>query len=493
MIPTCLIPVLLVFALLALEGCAEVGPVAITTGQGDIAGEVTTDSVILQSRLTTGTALVEGDLSGAEGVAHFEVATSPDFSDVIRSAWLEATSQDDFIVKVKIEGLDAGTQYHYRLRYGPNEQRTRTGPTRTFRTLPGRDTATEVSFVVVTGMNYFAFHERSGRAYTGPDKSLGYPALETILDMRPAFFVATGDNVYYDVPAERAARTPTEMRQKWHEQFVQPRFVDPFSEIPTYWEKDDHDYRYNDCDNTTDAEPSADLGAAMFREQVPVADPADPSPVTYRTHSISRDLQIWLTEGRDYRSPNMMSDGPEKTLWGIEQREWLQRSLLESDATFKILISPTPMIGPDDAKQAGHLAEGHDDIKRDNHADPEGFDDERDAFFQWLLDNGFLDKHFYIVCGDRHWQYHSIHPTGFEEFSSGALVDGNSRLGRNPGDPESTDPDAIIEQPFTSAELTGGFLHITVTPGREPSTAFRFFDEKGELLHEVRKVARETF
>lgn len=42
--------------------------------------------------------------------------------------------------------------------------------------------------------------------------------------------------------------------------------------------------------------------------------------------------------------------------------------------------------------------------------------------------------------GDRHWQYHSIRPDGFEEFSVGVLVDRNSRLGRKPGDPESTDP-----------------------------------------------------
>ena len=283
---------------------------------------------------------------------------------------------------------------------------------------------------------------------------------------------------------------PPELRQKWHEQFVQPRYSDLFAEVPTYWEKDDHDYRFNDCDNTTDATPSPELGAAMFLEQVPVVDPADPDPVTYRTHRISRDLQIWLTEGRDYRSPNMMPPGPEKTLWGLEQRAWLQRTLLESDATFKILISPTPLIGPDDARQAGRLAEGHDAIKRDNHSDPEGFQDERDAFFQWLLDNGFLEKHVYIVTGDRHWQYHSIHPAGFEEFSSGALVDANSRLGRNPGDPESTDPDATIIQPFTSAEPTGGFLHVTVVPGSDPTLVFRFFDENGALLHEVRKVAQ---
>ena len=31
-----------------------------------------------------------------------------------------------------------------------------------------------------------------------------------------------------------------------------------------------------------------------------------------------------------------MPDGPDKTMWGVEQRAWLERTLLESDATFKI-------------------------------------------------------------------------------------------------------------------------------------------------------------
>ena len=218
---------------------------------------------------------------------------------------------------------------------------TTTGPTRTFKTLDGPEASTEVSFVAVTGMNYHRFHHAPNRAYTDPDKDLGYPALETILESKPDFFVATGDNVYYDIPYEGRAETAAGMRKKWHEQLVQPRYVDLFAEVPTYWEKDDHDSRYNDSDNTSDAEPSPELGAAIFLEQVPVADPSSSSPVTYRTHRINKLLQIWLTEGRDYRSPNMMEPGPDKSLWGEEQREWLERTLLESDATFKILISPT--------------------------------------------------------------------------------------------------------------------------------------------------------
>ena len=462
-------------------------PIIITNGQGEIAGEVTADSVILHSRLTTEAVIVDGDVPGAPGVARFELANAETFAGATPSPWLEAIPERDFIVKAKMDGLTPGTRYYYRLRFGPDQNDTRVGPTRSFSTLPGADGATEVNFVVVTGMNYARFYGDGPRAGSPDDKLLGYPALATMLEKHPTFFVATGDSVYYDVPFGQFERTQTFMRKKWHEQLVQPRMIDLFAEVPTYWEKDDHDYRYNDTDNTVDTEPdpSPQLGAATFLEQVPVVDPNDPNPLTYRTHRVSRDLQIWLTEGRDYRSPNMAPQGPNKTMWGAEQLAWLKRTLLESDATFKILISPTPMIGPDDANQAGRQAAGHDPLKRDNQSNPQGFQYERDAFFDWLEEHDFLDHDFYIITGDRHWQYHSIHPRGFEEFSTGALVDANARLGRYPGDPESNDPDALIVQPFTSPEPTGGFLEVTVTPGDVPVAAFRWFDEHGALTYET--------
>ncbi len=77
----------------------------------------------------------------------------------------------------------------------------------------------------------------------------------------------------------------------------------------------------------------------------------------------------------------------------------------ESDATYKLLISPTPMIGPDDLR------------KTDNHCDVGGFQYERDEFFRFLKANGFHKRNFFIVCGDRHWQYHAVDSTGIEEFS----------------------------------------------------------------------------
>jgi hypothetical protein len=49
-------------------------------------------------------------------------------------------------------------------------------------------------------------------------------------------------------------------------------------------------------------------GIAIFREQVPVVNLQNKEAVTYRTYRINKDLQIWLVENRDYRSPNLSKD-----------------------------------------------------------------------------------------------------------------------------------------------------------------------------------------
>ncbi|MBP90065.1 MAG: alkaline phosphatase [Planctomycetaceae bacterium] len=299
-----------------------------------------------------------------------------------------------------------------------------------------------------------------------------------MLGMDLDFFVGTGDNVYYDTRPS-FAKSLAELRQKWYEQFVQSRYVELFRNVPTYWEKDDHDHRYNDCDRAGDREPSSDLGIATFREQVPIVDPTDANAKTYRTHRVNRDLQIWLVEGRDYRSPNRMFDGLDKTLWGAEQIAWLKRTLLASDATFKLLISPTPLVGPDDA------------YKIDNHTNHKGFRHEGRDFFEWVVQHNLHQQGVYTVCGDRHWQYHSKDPLGVEEFSCGALVDENSRLGRKPGDPKSTDPNAEVHQFYTQSKASGGFLRITVGPAKEATKAsarFTFVDDLGKVLYKTEKM-----
>ena len=473
--------------------------------QGEMVGEVTQDSAILQARLSTKETAVFGDIPGHPGVGAFALSTSEDFQDAFGTAWMAVTPEGDYILKVRVADLQPGTRYYYRLISGPDTASVEAGPTGTFRTLQGSGSSRRVRLAVATSMQRYSFRATVLTDLDFRRRALGFPSLETIVAHDPHFYVATGDNVYYDTPYVGRAATLETMRAKWHKQFATPRFALFFQHVPVYWMKDDHDFRYDDSDPYGPLAPSAELGAAVFREQVPVVDPQDQHAVTYRTHRINDLLQIWLLEARDYRDANTLPPGPNKTTWGTEQKAWLKRTLLASDASFKIIFSPTPMVGPDDALkevQGGVLAplfggraigqEG-DKRKRDNHTNAYGFKNEADALFEWLIENGFLEKNLVFICGDRHWQYRSIHPLGFEEFSAGAIIDGSARLGPEPGDPLSTDPDGLVTQVYRQEEASGGFLEVTVDPpsGQMPAQAtFTFYDEHGVLLYSVAESAR---
>jgi len=443
-------------------------------GQGVMAGEVTASSVLLQTRLTTIPGPEpdsNGDIPGSPGVVCFEYSPNADFENATRSDWLTAAADHDFIVRIPLTGLRAGQRYYYRAIFGSDAEHTRTGNAAHFSTLPEANSDQPISFIVGSCQNYAFFmngKKGQGSSASESDREQGYPAYVAMRKLEPDFFVGTGDIVYYDHPKETAAKSLPELRKKWHEQARFPRLIEFFSSTPTYWSKDDHDFRYNDSDLLKDKPPLPKTGIEMFREQMPIHAADDNTSPTYRTHRINRHVQIWLTEGRDFRSPNKMQDGPDKSLWGSEQRHWLERTLKESDAPWKILISPTPMVGPDDA------------YKKDNHASLKGFRHEANAFFDWVKQNEMT--RLFLVCGDRHWQYHSIHPSGVEEFACGALNDENARMGVEPGYDYGTDRKGVVVQPYISPEPSGGFLQVTAGEELE----FTHFDDHARKLYSVR-------
>lgn len=454
--------------------------VEIHHAQGELAGEPTSTSILLQSRLTTlpGPELdPSGDLPGAEGVACFEYDESPDFIAPKRTPWLRATATNDFIVRAKVDGLRPATRYHYRLVFGSSESATHNGPPRQFRTLPLPTDDAPLSFVMGSCQNYAFFMngaDGKGPRATAEARRLGFPAYAAMLSLHPDFFIGTGDIVYYDHPAKGAAQTLPQLRKKWHEQFRFPRLVEFFATTPTYWSKDDHDFRFNDADLGGAKAPDAPTGIQVFREQMPIHPAGIDDLPTYRTHRVHKHLQLWFVEGRDYRSDNDLADGPDKTLWGQAQLAWLKETLRQSDATWKVIITPTPMVGPDR------------DSKRDNHTNSRGFRYEADTFFAWLRDEQITNVMSF--CGDRHWQYHSIHPSGFEEFCCGALNDENAIRGEKPGGKNTTDPQALIDQRFIYPEPTGGFLRVAIED-KLATLRLAFFDDTGKVLYETAKKA----
>jgi len=157
-------------------------------------------------------------------------------------------------------------------------------------------------------------------------------------------------------------------------------------------------------------------------------------------------------------------NGPGKTIWGTEQWRWLRDSLLASDADWKILVSPTPIVGPDRGNKA------------DNHANA-AFSHEGDAVREWFRAN--LDDSFLVVVGDRHWQYHSVHPeTGLDEFSVGPASDAHA--GGTPGE----DPEY-----HRFHRVGGGFLSVDVDwVGDRPRIVLRHRDVSGRVVYEVERL-----
>lgn len=461
-------------------------------GQGIMVGEVTDTSAIVQVRVTQGTKLIDGetyddgdalrdgDLPGVEAQVVFRYKPANNASWQAASGWIKATAENDFIAKAEITLNDPGREYVVWCEFADSDHNDAIldrskDVFATFKTHPGKNTSAPVRFVLTSCMNYDKFTGSDGsdrsKGYQGEDRALGYPAAEAVLKQKPDFVIYAGDVVYYR--KNPPVKTLEDMRAKWHRQNHLPRMIELHAAAPGYWMKDDWDYRANDSDPTRDGFPSHELGIKTFREQVPIVAAEDDETPTYRTHRVSKDLQLWFVEGRDYRDANKLPDGPDKSVWGDEQIAWLQQTLLASDATYRIVISPTPLVGPDDG------------YKNDNHTNPKGFATEGEMFKQWGKANGIWNNTF-LMCGDRHWQYHSIDPTGSHEFSCGALNDENSRMGRKPGDKGSTDPEGLVTQPFTSPKPSGGFITIAVEPGEgdaKPMIGFEFYDDLGEELY----------
>ena len=363
--------------------------------------------------------------------------------------WHDITAEKDFTHQFHLTDLKPNTTYKFQIQTAPPKSDFATDIIASeFTTAAAKETWQDISFAVITGQMYNDLDH--------PDGFHIYPAMQKLgID----FLVPTGDTVYYDSELPRA-RNIHMARYHWQRMYSMPRLVEFHNKVPAYWEKDDHDTLSNDSWPGMNPKMMLPLtweeGLDLFREQVPMGDK------TYRTIRYGSGLQVWMVEGRDFRSPNNAPDGPGKTIWGKEQREWLQKSILESDATFKVIVSPTPIVGPD---RSG---------KKDNHSN-EVFSWEGDLFRNWTQENNLTN--LFICCGDRHWQYHSVHPeTGLQEFSCGPVS--NQHAGGTPGH------DMKI-QPFH--RVRGGFLTVNVFREKnEPQLEMRFHNVHGELVYKYR-------
>lgn len=356
----------------------------------------------------------------------------------------------DFTLQISLKGLQPSTDYEFQL----ESCREKGSPISdkivgTFRTAGGAKSEKPVRFMVSTCQAVRSID-------SGKD---GHIAYKQMADRNPDFFVHTGDILYYD-------KTPLcknfkQANAKWNLMFSYGHNQKFLANTTSYFMKDDHDTLKNDCwPGQKYGDLTFDQGLQIFRNQVAMG------KKTYRTIRWSKDVQIWLTENRDFRSKNTIPDGPNKTILGKEQYEWLTSTIKKSDAKFKFVISPGPIVGPDKKKKA------------DNHSNPTFFTEG-----QKLRDFLSGQNNTFVICGDRHWQYCSKDPkTGLLEFGCGPINDEHD-FGGNPGH---------IPEYHQFFGKTGGFLEVEV---KDSEATVRWFsasqmDEHGKPKEVFKKVLK---
>lgn len=208
-----------------------------------------------------------------------------------------------------------------------------------------------------------------------------FSILDRVTEQRPDFGILLGDLVYSDHPRgipPVAEAYFAKYRANWSD--VSFRRLTRL--VPSFMMWDDHEIM-----NDYDGRDPERYGAARTALEA-YATRQNPSPRRTRGLYYSfqvADVDFFAMDLRSYRSPDVMPDGPQKTMLGSEQKADVKEWLSSSRATFKILLSSVPV---------------HDfgAERRDAWA---AFASERTELLEFIGANNITGV--VILSGDQHW------------------------------------------------------------------------------------------
>ncbi len=302
-----------------------------------------------------------------------EIATTDSFKTIHRAVFVDALPETDFTANALIDGLPAGQDIFYRIRFQDLASPTIVGEPMTGRFRSATADRRSISFVW-SG-------DTAGQGWGIDEARGGMRTYATMLRNRPDFFIHSGDNIYADGPivAEvklgdgqtwknvvtedkaKPAETLAEFRGNYKYNLMDRNVLAFNAEVPIFSQWDDHEVTNNwwPGEPLTRAEHArkkyvesnalllAARASRAFHEYMPMRfTQAEPGRV-YRKISYGPLLDILMLDMRSYRGPNgeglEESYGPEAYFLGPTQVAWLKRELMNSQATWKVIAAD---IGP---------------------------------------------------------------------------------------------------------------------------------------------------
>ena len=464
---------------------------------------------IASGDITSERAVLWGQIETAADM-EVEYSRSPYFTDSQRIQGPFVDEDSDFSGHVEVQNLAPATRYYYRLVFrertgSPNEKLT-VSAVGTFQTAPLASSPTAVRFVFSGDLGGQGFCRQEDQ---------GYRIFSAMLEQAPDFFVATGDFIYADgtcaaletagwanVPGAFASiadpavdwMDPTVVnaiyRNHWRYQLNDEPLLTLLRQVPLYAQWDDHevindagwswDYWNADTQTRLGFQNVVEAGREAFFQHLPLRRHSEERSRLYRRFSWGQDLDVFLLDGRSYRSRNDAPDGPDKTLLGFQQLAWLKDGLAESQATWKIVSMDVPLAVPRGDKF------GRDGWANGEGADPPG----RTGFEHELLDlMGFLDgqqvTNVVFLAGDVHFAAQLRYavdvngdgkPLLLHELIAGPMA------ARRREPPPSFDPTLRPTVLYAEGGMFNfGQVTIVRQPDGLPHLIARVYDEKGEL------------
>jgi phosphodiesterase/alkaline phosphatase D-like protein len=261
--------------------------------------------------ITTNSAVVKAKLAPGVGKAKLTVnpTSVPEEKTVVpASGYSEADPNG--VLAFPINGLQPGREYRYVV-----ETESGPGP-------PGRFHTFE------TGPMSF----RIGFASCGTTGS-NHPIFDTLRKLAPLLFIHMGDLHYEDIKEN----DPSAFRRAYDRVLTSPRQGAFYRSTPIAYVWDDHDFGPNDSDGTSASKPAA---LETFQQNVPHYPlfPVDGEVQTIQQAFTVGRVRFLMTDSRAERVPEEEPDGPDKTMLGKEQLEWLLGELRAAGEEYLLVV-----------------------------------------------------------------------------------------------------------------------------------------------------------
>lgn len=320
---------------------------------GIASGDPDSGSVVLWTRLAVDPFDPNGGVQNEFIPVQWEVAHDEAFGHIVTKGVATATPQLGHSVHVTVEGLEPDRWYFYRFRAGDAQS-----PVGRCRTLPAADALPEKLRFAVTSCQNF-------------EQGL-YTAYEQMLRDDVDLVFHLGDYIYEGPGRDNLVRkhfgkeivSLGDYRIRFAQYRSDPLLQQMHAACPWFVTWDDHEVDNNyaaGISEKLDDDPVAFLqrranAYQAYYENMPLRRsslPKGPDLRLYRKGSFGKLAEFLILDTRQYRSDQPNSDkrsgineaamNPQSTMLGRRQKQWLQSSLLTSEATWNVLAQQVMM------------------------------------------------------------------------------------------------------------------------------------------------------